>query len=232
MYENTVPASLDWGDAAREQARLDALARHSILDSPPEEGFDRLTKLARDVFNVPIATIAFLDGHRQWFKSQQGLITCESDRSSAFCNITIQLPRQLIIPDAQADERFAKNELVIGPPHIRFYAGQPLRTRDGHAIGTICAMGTQPRSFNERDQETLADLGALATELLDLRRRVGSGPKQSDDRPLRPDEVMRAGRIVYNSGRLQIRCTVRNHSKTGATAQVITTAKIPDRVAL
>jgi hypothetical protein len=93
-------------------------------------------------------------------------------------------------------------------------------------------MGTQPRSFNERDQETLADLGALATELLDLRRRVGSGPKQSDDRPLSPDEVMRAGRIVYNNGRLQIRCTVRDHSKAGATAQVMTTAKIPERVAL
>jgi hypothetical protein len=216
--------------AAREQARLDALARHGILDSGQEASYDRLTRLAQRLFDVPIATLNFIDGHRQWFKSRQGFSACETDRDSAFCNITIQQPAQLIVTDAFTDERFARNEFVLGEPHIRFYAGIPLKTHDGHAIGSLCAVGPRPRSFSADDEQTLSDLGGLAMELLDLRRQAAAAEPGAG--LISPREVLKAGRIVFNNSRIQMRCTVRQLSKDGAVAQVMSTSNIPERVAL
>jgi len=229
-------------DTIREQARLDALARYDVLDTPPEETFDRLTRLTKRIFGVSMSTISFIDGHRQWFKSQQGMATCETDRGPAFCNIAIQQPASLIVTDAVADERFRDNPFVTGEPHVRFYAGIPLRCPDGHAIGTLCAIDPQPRNFGPRDQEILADLGALAMEVLELRRlslaaKMGSAAGEAGQPALAKEfaqgrSILKAGRIVFNNSRTVVKCTVRQLSPGTAVVHVISTAKIPDRIAL
>lgn len=228
-------------DTRREQARLDALARYDVLDTPPEETFDRLTRLAKRVFGVSMSTITFIDGHRQWFKSQQGMATCETDRAPAFCNVAIEQPTPLIVPDATADERFLDNPFVVGEPHVRFYAGMPLRAPGGHAIGTLCVIDPKPRGFSSQDQEMLTDLGALAMEVLELRRRslsasggaAGEAGRSGLAREFaHGNSVLKAGRIVFNNGRAIVKCTVRQLSPDTAVVHVISTAKIPDRIAL
>ncbi|MCV9937306.1 GAF domain-containing protein [Boseaceae bacterium BT-24-1] len=229
-------------EAAREQARLDALARYDVLDTTPEESFDRLTRLVKAIFSVSMSTISFLDGHRQWFKSQQGLTICETGRGPAFCNIAIQQPAALVVQDAASDERFARNPFVIGAPHIRFYAGIPLRSPDGHAIGTLCAIDPRPRQFSQQDDEILSDLGSLAMELLELRRRASAGKSAAGasntsfpppaEGFARGRSVLKAGRIVFNNSRATVSCTVRQLSAESAVVHVLNTAKIPDRVVL
>ncbi|WP_244548468.1 GAF domain-containing protein [Bosea vaviloviae] len=218
--------------ALLEQARLDALASYDVLDTPPEETFDRLTRLARRVFNVPMSTVTFIDGHRQWFKSQQGMTACETDREPAFCNIAIQLPDALIVPDAAIDERFSGNPFVRGEPYIRFYAGVQLRSPDGHAIGTLCTIDTRPRSFSADHSAILAEMGGIATDLLELRRQVSLAKRGSRPRSGDAHAVMKAGRLVFNRGKTSLRCTVRSLSPAGAAVDVMSTAGIPDRVAL
>lgn len=159
--------------AADEQARLDALDSYDVLDTPPEEAFDRLTRLAQRLFDVPMSTITFIDGHRQWFKSRQGMSAQETDRGPALCNHALDEPGMLVVRDALLDSRFSNNRFVVGPPHIRFYAGVPLRTPDtGHGIGTLCVIDTRPREFEAADMEALADLGALVMSVLELRQHV------------------------------------------------------------
>lgn len=237
-----LPSPSPGPDATREQARLDALFRYSVLDTPPEESFDRLTRLTQRVFGVSMSTITFIDGHRQWFKSRQGVAACETDRAPAFCNVAIQQPAALIVTDAAEDERFADNPFVLGEPRIRFYAGIPLRSAEGHAIGTLCAMDPRPREFGHHDIEMLADLGALAVEILELRREASAGqtkagPGESPEPSLAKEfahgrSVLKAGRIVFNNSRAALSCTVRQLSPESAVVHVINTAKIPDRVAL
>ena len=120
-----------------EESRLTALAKYNILDSPPEEAFDRITRLTARVFDVPMSTVTFLDGHRQWFKARQGLEVCETEKGPAFCNVLVGLGlgEPLIVTDTLTDERFKDNPLVVGPPYLRFYAGTQLRATDGTAIG-------------------------------------------------------------------------------------------------
>ncbi|MET0312966.1 MAG: sensor domain-containing diguanylate cyclase [Hansschlegelia sp.] len=152
-----------------EHARLAALGRLDIMDTPREEAFDRLTRLARKIFRASMSTVTLLDGHRQWFKSQDGLDCSETPRDIAFCNLTIRQPQLLIIEDAALDPRFATNPLVTGPPHIRFYAGAPLQSLDGFNVGTLCVLDHEPRVFDERDRAILADLAEIATSELELR---------------------------------------------------------------
>lgn len=159
-------------EAAAEDDRLEALRRYDILDTPPEEAFDRLTRLARRLFDVPISTITFLDAHRQWFKSCPGLDARETERGPAFCRVALAEPGLLVIRDALADERFRQNPFVVGEPHIRFYAGAPLRSPEGHALGTICVIDRRPREFGPADMESLSDLGTLAINVLELRQHV------------------------------------------------------------
>jgi diguanylate cyclase (GGDEF)-like protein len=156
-------------EALHEQGRLDALARYDILDTPREEAFDRITRLVRRILKVSMATVVFLDGHRQWFKSREGVVACEGPRSDALCNFTIRKGVPLVVPDTLADGRFCNNPLVMGAPHLRFYAGVPLRSSDGHSIGTLCAMDTIPRRFDPDDLETLSDLAQIVMNELDLR---------------------------------------------------------------
>src|SRR5689334_19273757 len=129
-----------------EVGRVSALHRYCVLDTPPEASFDCITKLVQTHLGVPIAAMSLVDTDRQWLKSRIGLETTECPREISFCTHTIQDPEPLYIPDATLDERFARNPLVTGPPHIRSYLGVPLATPDGYHIGSLCAIDTQPRT--------------------------------------------------------------------------------------
>lgn len=162
-----MPASVF--ELSHERHRLAALHRYDVLDTPPEEAFDRISRLAQRLFAVPMAAVVFIDERRQWFKSRRGIAATELARGPHFCNYTLEAPEALIIPDTRADSRFRDNPLVIGQPGIRFYAGIPLRTPDDLSIGTLCVMDTSPREVTSSDIDTLVDLAALVMTVLALR---------------------------------------------------------------
>ncbi len=141
-----------------ESARLTALYQYSILDTLPEERFDRLTRLAQHIFGVQIALVSLVDAHRQWFKSKLGLEICETSRDVSFCGHAILDEEILHIPDARLDARFADNPLVIGEPHIRFYAGAPLTSAEGFRIGTLCLIDSAARQLSAAELLILRDL--------------------------------------------------------------------------
>lgn len=147
-----------------EEARLQALRELLILDTPPEERFDRITRFAMQEFEVPIATISLVDRDRQWFKSNFGLDACETARDVSFCGHTILERRYLVIPDALKDERFRDNPLVSGPPWIRFYAGAILRLPYGPAVGALCLMDRRPREIDAIGLSILGSLRDLVVE--------------------------------------------------------------------
>ena len=144
-----------------EYDRTVALAALGVLDTPSEARFDQFTHLARAAFGVPIALISLVDEKRQWFKSRSGLDATETPRSAAFCSHAIEAADTMIVPDALKDPRFADNPLVLGAPHIRFYAGHPVRARSGHALGTLCIIDTVPRDLSADQQNMLRSLAGL-----------------------------------------------------------------------
>ena len=144
-----------------EPVRLRSLRSLCVLDTAPEERFDRLTRLARRLFDVPIALVSLVDEDRQWFKSRQGLETTETSRAVSFCGHAIFESKPLVVEDATQDKRFADNPLVTDEPYIRFYAGCPLSFVDGTLLGTLCIIDTQPRAFPAEDLEALLDLANL-----------------------------------------------------------------------
>ncbi|KXS53723.1 MAG: sensory box/GGDEF/GAF/EAL domain protein [Marinobacter sp. T13-3] len=150
-----------------EKQRLKALRNLGILDTPPEERFEKLTKIARRFYNVEIAMFTLVDEHRQWFKSKQGLDVDETPRSMAFCDHTIQQDKILIVEDAQNDPRFHDNPLVTGSPHIRFYAGMPVREPSGFKIGTLCIIDPEPRAVAEFELDVLRTLASLVEDELE-----------------------------------------------------------------
>jgi diguanylate cyclase (GGDEF)-like protein len=145
-----------------ETARVKTLRSLNVLDTLAEERFDRLTRLAKRMFDVPIALVSLVDANRQWFKSCIGLCVDETARDISFCGHAILGREIFVIPDATRDERFADNPLVSGEPHIRFYAGCPLRYLDGSTLGTLCIIDSRPRALGEDDLEALRDLATLA----------------------------------------------------------------------
>lgn len=149
------------GRPARERERLTALRALNLLDTPPEERFDRLTRLACQVFNVPIALISLVDANRQWFKSCQGIADGEAAREESFCAHAILHDEALVIHDARLDVRFHDNPAVTGELGLRFYAGQPLLTPNGMRVGTLCLVDRAPRSFGETERALLRDLAVL-----------------------------------------------------------------------
>ncbi|MDD5303151.1 MAG: response regulator [Elusimicrobia bacterium] len=150
-----------------EAKRLEALRRLKILDTAPEERFDRLTRLAQNLLGVPTALVSLIDAERQWFKSRQGLDATETARDISFCGHAILGTEPFIIPDASKDPRFADNPLVASGPNIRFYAGVPLRLSSGEAMGTLCVIDRIPRTLDARRIQLLRDLGALVSNELE-----------------------------------------------------------------
>lgn len=151
---------------ANERTRVSTLHSLAILDTSPEERFDRLTRIAQRVFNVPIALVSLVDSNRQWFKSCIGVDVNETPRDISFCGHAILGEDVLLIPDAKKDERFADNPLVTGSPGIRFYAGYPLKMADGIQIGTLCVIDTVPRHLTPGDIQLLRDLGTITVQEL------------------------------------------------------------------
>ena len=151
---------------ANERQRLKALRDMKVLDTPPEERFDRVTRLARQVFATKIALVSLVDENRQWFKSRQGLEACETPRDVSFCGHAILGPEILHVANALEDTRFAANPLVTGAPNIRFYAGCPLRAPNGQKLGTLCIIDPAPRTFSAQDTELLRDLAEMVEEEL------------------------------------------------------------------
>jgi len=144
-----------------EAERLHALRSLQILDTSHEERFDRVTRMAKRMFGVEISLVSIIDEDRQWFKSKQGLDASETPRDISFCGHAINEDGLFIIPNAIEDERFADNPLVTGAPNIRFYAGYPLKLRQGVNLGTLCLIDSKPQHLDEDDKQLLNDLGAM-----------------------------------------------------------------------
>lgn len=149
---------------ADEATRIDTLRALNILDTSSEERFDRLTRLAKRLFGVPIALISLVDADRQWFKSCLGLESRETPREVSFCGHAILQNDIFVIPDAILDSRFSDNPLVTGVPHIRFYAGCPLTVPNGSKLGTLCIIDREPREFGAEDKALLRDLARTAEQ--------------------------------------------------------------------
>ena len=149
-----------------EEGRLHALRQLLILDTPPEERFDRIVSFASQEFDVPIALITFVDAERQWFKAGIGLDVCETSRDVSFCGHAIMANETMVVVDATQDSRFSDNPLVIGQPSIRFYAGAPLQLPSGENVGTLCLIDRTARTLDKVDLAILASLRDLVVEEL------------------------------------------------------------------
>ena len=157
-----------------EAMRLDALEQQHITDTPDDESFNRIVRLACAATEAPVGLISFVDDARQWFKARQGLDAAETPREYAFCAHAIQNDDVMVVEDATCDPRFSDNPLVTCDNGIRFYAGAPLKTREGFNLGTLCVIDHVPRSIAARDRALLQDMAALVVNELELRKRLGT----------------------------------------------------------
>ncbi|ARO30421.1 GGDEF/GAF domain-containing protein [Rhizobium sp. NXC14] len=152
----------------REKERLAALQQLDLLDTPKDEGFERIVRLIKQVFSVDIGIVSLIDAHRQWYKACSGMSGDEVSLEDTFCRYVVDCDEPVIVPDASKDLRFATHPAVTGADHIRFYAGVPLRTKAGHMIGTVCAIDRRPRSFGSKDLCILEELAGAAMDRLEL----------------------------------------------------------------
>ena len=158
-------------NSSHEAKRLKVLWQYDLLDTVPEALFDDLTELAANICEAPIALISLVDEKRQWFKSRVGTSVQETSRDVSFCAHAIKQPDLFIVPDAAKDPRFSANPLVTSEPKIRFYAGAPLITADGYALGTLCVIDKVPRELREDQKRALRILSRHVVSQLELRRR-------------------------------------------------------------
>jgi diguanylate cyclase (GGDEF)-like protein len=154
----------------KEERRLQALYDLTILDTPAEDSFDRITRIAMAALHAPMAALSLIDRDRQWFKSRQGVDLVETPRNISFCTNTIEKDGPFIVPDTLNDPKFCANPLVVGYPHIRFYLGVPLRTAAGYNIGALCINDTAPRVVSQDEIDVLQDLARLAVDEMELRK--------------------------------------------------------------
>ncbi|MFH1808817.1 MAG: sensor domain-containing diguanylate cyclase [Pseudomonadota bacterium] len=175
-----------------EPARLLSLQALELLDTPAEERFERITRIARRVFGTPIALVSLVDGARQWFKSAQGIDEQETPREVSFCGHAILDDRVFVVRDAYADERFASNPLVTTGPHVRFYAGYPLHSVNGHRVGTLCVLDHVERHFDDEDGRVLKDLGIL------VEREIAYSQLARSERALRQEMHVLARRATID----------------------------------
>ena len=155
-----------------ETLRLSALRQYGILETEPERHFDDLALLASHLCGTPMALITLVDEHRQWFKSRVGVSAAQTSRAVSFCALAIEQQDLFIVSDTLQDERFRENPLVTGDPHIRFYAGAPLVTPDGHALGTLCVMDSRSRTLTADQRAALDALRRQVESQLELRRNL------------------------------------------------------------
>lgn len=150
-----------------EAERLQALRQLSLLDTEPDERFDRIVRLTAQIFDAPMATVSLVDKDRQWLKSRVGIGFVETPRKISFCAHAIMQDQVLVIPDARRDMRFASSPLVVNDPFVRFYAGRPLRA-NGYKIGSLCVIDQKPRAFERREIELLHQLAVLVEHEMEL----------------------------------------------------------------
>ena len=155
---------------SKESERLAALQAYGVLDTPPEVGFEHVTAMMTRLFQVPIAAVVLLDAKRQWFKSVKGFEARETPRELSFCSHVLTSNDLLIVPDTRLDTHFSDHPFVVGEPFVRFYAGAPLRTPEGHALGALCIADRQPRELTAAEQQLLCELATLTEDELLLRR--------------------------------------------------------------
>ncbi|MDB5847395.1 MAG: Diguanylate cyclase protein [Rhodoferax sp.] len=151
-----------------EGMRLETLRSLNLLDTAPEERFDRLTRMARRIFGVSMALVSLVDQERQWFKSADGMQVRETSRDVSFCAHAILSDSGMVVPDALEDLRFADNPLVTSGPQIRFYAGWPLVAQNGSVLGTFCVLDPQPKDFSPEDLRVLGDLASMAAREISI----------------------------------------------------------------
>jgi GAF domain-containing protein len=157
-----------------EAERLATLRAYDVLDSGPDAAFDDLARLAASIAGTPVSLVGLMDADRQWYKARVGTDLAESPRDISFCGWTILGSDLLVIPDATLDPRFADNPLVTAAPNVRFYAGTPIITPEGHAVGTLCVFDVVPRQLTDAQAEALRALGRQAVSLLRLRRAMAT----------------------------------------------------------
>ena len=155
---------------SNESKRLEAVRRYRVLDTRPEQSYDDITTLVSTLCATPVAFISLVDEGRQWFKSKTGFDAVETERDVSFCAHTVLGNDLLIVPDALQDTRFAQGPLTLGPPFIRFYAGMPLVSPGGYALGALCVVDRQPRTLSAEQEQALRALGRQVVQLLELRR--------------------------------------------------------------
>jgi GAF domain-containing protein len=157
-----------------DRDRLKALSQFAILDTPPERGFDDIVELATQICETPVALVSLVSDDRQWFKARVGFSECQTDLSSSVCAHALVEPDLLVIPDLSLDERTRNNPLVTGEPFIRFYAGAPLRTAEGHVVGSLCVIDTEARrgGLTAAQASALRNLGRQVVSQLELRQAV------------------------------------------------------------
>ncbi|MEN9540775.1 MAG: hypothetical protein RLZZ459_866 [Cyanobacteriota bacterium] len=166
----------DYPVPADEEQRLRDLRRHAVPDSPDDPHLDRIVQLAADVLAMPIALVSLVDRDRQWFPARHGLETRQTPRAMAFCAHAIAADDVLVVPDALQDERFANNPLVLGEPGLRFYAGAPLHSPEGHNLGTLCVLDRRPRRLELAQIAQLRQMADLVMRELEVRRHSSLCP--------------------------------------------------------
>ncbi|MDT8311998.1 MAG: diguanylate cyclase, partial [Methylophaga sp.] len=164
LYEHQITDWLTKRSNLLESQRVQKLHSLNILDTPAEQRFDRITRLAKRLFNVPISLVTLIDEDRQWFKSKVGIDISETPREVAFCNQTIKGDQTLVTLDASKDPLFQDNPFVTGQPYIRFYAGYPIKAASGEKLGSLCVVDNKPRLFTENDYQLLRELGLMVEE--------------------------------------------------------------------
>lgn len=175
-----------------EVKRLKVLWQYDVLDTVPEEVFDNLTDLAAHICEAPVAMISMVDENRQWFKARVGTSVKETTRDISFCAHAILNDDLLVISDATKDPRFSDNPLVTGSQKIRFYAGAPLVTPDGHALGTLCVLDKKPRKLRPEQQQALRVLAHHVVSQLELRRHARELAEAREDGRVQKSELARA----------------------------------------
>jgi GAF domain-containing protein len=199
-------------NAKSESRRLKVLWQYDVLDTVPEEVFDDLTELAAYICDAPVALISLVDEDRQWFKSRVGVSLQETSRDISFCAHALNGTDLLLVPDATQDARFKNNPMVTGKEHVRFYAGAPLVTPDGYALGTLCVLDKKPRELRPEQLQALRVLSRHVMSQLELRRHARELVSARENGSQLKGELARANAEIE-----RLRAQLTRHSRaTGA----------------